>query len=133
MFPRIRWSSLWIASIWLAACSSPTVQARGASEHLHTRGTITEVPARLSGAAFLIEEKVTGLPAEPSTAGDKYFVFVTEKTGIQRRTSGGSVQSASLAEITEGTRAEVWFDGPIRESYPAQATASRILILDPAQ
>jgi hypothetical protein len=134
MFPRIRRLALWIASIWLAACSSPREVAQGKrdSELIHIRGTITELPTRHTGAAFLIEEKVTGIPAEPATAGAKYYVYVTPETGIQRRTSTGSARGATLAEITAGMKAEVWFLRPIRESYPMQGTAARILILDPA-
>ncbi|MDP9348869.1 MAG: YobA family protein [Gemmatimonadota bacterium] len=131
MFSRVPLLILGVASLWLTACS--TVLEPSTVESASTRGTITEVPTRLRAAAFLIEEKVTGIPAEPRTAGDKYYVFVTERTTIERRTSAGTVRSASLAEITAGMQAEVWFVGPIRESYPAQANAGRILILDPAR
>lgn len=130
MFSRVPVLILGIASLWLTACS-PTLEPSTVVS-VSTRGTITEVPTRKSGAAFLIEEKVTGIPAEPAVAGDKYYVFVTGATTIERRTSAGTVRSASLAEITAGTQAEVWFVGPIAESYPAQARAGRILILDPA-
>jgi hypothetical protein len=119
-----------IAPLWLTACSSSVVESP--AETAHTRGTITEVPTRLPAAAFLIEEKTTGIPAEPATAGDKYYVFVTSATQVQRRTGTGSTRSASLYELAAGMQAEVWFTGPIRESYPMQATASRILILDSA-
>jgi beta-N-acetylhexosaminidase len=130
MFSRIPLLIFGLASLWLTACSHSVLESD--VESARTRGTITEVPTRKSGAAFLIEEKVTGIPAEPTTAGDKYYVFVTDRTKVQRRTHAGTVRSASLSEITAGMQAEVWFVGPIRESYPMQADASRILILDPA-
>ncbi len=93
------------------------------------------MPSRLGTYAFLIEERPEQpmwSGADPFNSGDKYHVAVTEATRIQRRTSTGGVRSAALEEITVGLRAEVWFVGPILESYPAQATASRILILEPA-
>lgn len=134
MFLGIRRLALWTASLAMAACSPH----RGAgpresdADLVHTRGTVAEVPVLPTGAAFLIEEKVTGFPAEPATAGAKYYVYVTPETEIQRRTSRGLTRGATLAEITAGIKAEVWFRGRIRESYPMQGTAARIVILDPA-
>ncbi|HEV2132569.1 MAG TPA: DUF3221 domain-containing protein [Longimicrobiaceae bacterium] len=122
-----------LAVAWLPGCGYLATEP--ASESAHTVGTITEVPSRLGTYAFLIEERPEqpmGANAGPFTTGDKYHVAVTEATRIERRTSTGGLQSASLEEITVGMRAEVWFVGPILQSYPAQATASRILILEPA-
>jgi hypothetical protein len=115
------------------ATAGDTVHGRAVS--VHTRGTITSVPSRVGTAAFLIEERPDqplGAGAGPFTTGDKYHVSVDGATVIQRRTVAGDVRTAALAEIAEGMQAEVWFAGPIRESYPAQGTAARILILDPA-
>ena len=34
----------------------------------------------------------------------------------------------SFDDLTEGTAVQVWFDGPVAESYPVQATAGSIVI-----
>jgi len=134
MFPRVRRLALWIVSLALAACSPQrgAGQRESDADLVHTRGTVAEVPLLPTGAAFLIEEKVTGIPGEPAATGAKYYVYVTPETEIQRRTSTGATRGATLAEITAGMEAEVWFLGRIRESYPMQGTAARILILNPA-
>jgi hypothetical protein len=97
-------------------------------------GTITEVPGRLSGAAFRVEER-PGIPAAPGvgpeTGGDRYDVTVNGGTRIRRRLPGGGHQAATAGELRVGMRVEVWFVGPIRESYPMQGTAGRITIFDP--
>lgn len=130
---RAVWMIIVLAIAWLPGCGY--LAPEPASESAHTVGTITEVPSRLGTYAFLIEERPE-LPmwsgADPFNAGDKYHVGMTEATPIERRTGTGGLQSASLEEITAGMRAEVWFVGPILESYPAHATASRTLIVEPA-
>jgi hypothetical protein len=96
-------------------------------------GTVTEVPSRLGTAAFLIEEdpdRPIGPGAGPFESGEKYHVFVNEETSIHRRVGPGDIRHATLDDVTVGSRAEVWFVGPIRESYPAQGTAGRIMIVD---
>lgn len=132
------WTIPVLVFIWLPGCNYLATEP--ASEPAHTAGTITQapssLPARFGGTyAFLIEEypeRPTGPSASPYTTGDKYHVTVKEQTRIERRTATGNVRSVSPEDIAVGLKAEVWFDGPILESYPAQALASRILILDPA-
>jgi hypothetical protein len=97
-------------------------------------GTITEVPSRLGSASFFIEEdpeRPFGPGTDPFTAGDKYYVEVTPQTRIRRRLASGESQPASLGDVRVGMRAEVWFAGPIRESWPMQGTAGRIMLFDP--
>jgi hypothetical protein len=97
------------------------------------QGVVTEVPSRLGTAAFLIEEnpdRPFGGSSSPLVDGEKYHVRLTNGTVIRRRGADGQMSSATLADIKVGTRAEVWFVGPILESYPAQGTAGRIMIFD---
>ena len=37
---------------------------------------------------------------------------------------------ASFADLAQGSEVEVWFAGPVAESYPVQATASHVRILE---
>lgn len=96
-------------------------------------GVVTQVPSRLGTAAFLIEEhpdRPLGAGAGPLESGEKYHVFVDGQTAVHRRVDPGVIRAATVEEITAGSRVEIWFVGPIRESYPAQGTAGRILIID---
>ena len=130
---QVVWMIVVLACAGLPACSH--LVTAPPAESTHTVGTITQVPSRLGTYAFLIEERPeqpVGTDAGPFTSGDKYHVAVTGATRIQRRAADGSVRDASAAEIAVGMWAEVWFVGPILESYPAQGTAGRILILAPA-
>jgi hypothetical protein len=102
------------------------------AEH-RVQGTVTEVPSRLGTAAFLIEEhpdRPFGGASSPLVDGGKYHVTVTAWTVVRRRGADGQMRDATVADIRVGTLAEVWFVGPIRESYPAQGTAGRIMIFD---
>jgi hypothetical protein len=96
-------------------------------------GTITEVPSRAGTASFLIEEHPgwpLGPGASPLTSGEKYHVTITSETRIALRPTTGVSRPATADEIVPGLRAEVWLVGPIRESYPAQATASALMLYE---
>ena len=60
---------------------------------------------------------------------DKFIVTVTDETmvGVQ---VGGSQHQADFDILIFGQKVEIWFSGPVMESYPAQVTAERIIITD---
>lgn len=92
------------------------------------RGTITQVSA-IRGtdavAVIVIEEN----PSQ-SSGSLKDAVTITHATEIVRR-SGSSFIPADPAEILmTGRRVEAWYSGPVAESYPRQARASRVAILE---
>lgn len=83
-------------------------------------GTIT----RATAGSVLVEER----PAD--TAGSlKAAVRLTSATTVWK-VSGGSQHAATRADLREGLRVSVWFDGPVLTSYPVQAGAKAILILE---
>lgn len=87
------------------------------------RGAISSVSFRPGGstlATILVEGRV-----EPDTQYDKAAVAVTRSTRI-RRADGASVPVDALGA---GMQVEVWFTGPVAESYPVQATADTIVVL----
>jgi len=97
------------------------------------RGTITDLSSPGSEGiregvvgAVLIEGEV-----EEDTTFDKAFVTITEETGIYRQ-EGGRLREASFADLAIGQRVQARFTGPVAESYPVQATADEIVILEPA-
>jgi len=61
---------------------------------------------------------------------DAATVTVTTGTSFFRDTADGVAQTTFDPGELEAARVEVWFTGPVAESYPVQATAGTILILD---
>jgi hypothetical protein len=102
-------------------------------ESVRAIGIVTEIPSRMGSATFLLEEhpdRPWGATAGPLEAGDKYYVTVTPSTAIRLRDPSGEGRPGTIEDISRGSRAEVWFVGPIRESYPMQGVAGRIAILE---
>jgi len=64
------------------------------------------------------------------TVGDKAWITASRTTPILRQIKDGAVTTASFADLEAGMRVSVWITGPVRESYPVQAEASTILIVD---
>jgi hypothetical protein len=60
----------------------------------------------------------------------KYIVTVTRDTGLFRAT-GEERQSVTFNSLEDQQQVELWFAGPVMESYPMQATASQIVIIEP--
>lgn len=85
------------------------------------RGTITEI----GGNGFLVEGK-----KEADTSYDKASVTILKKTTILR-VEGELLKEAKADDLKKGMRVEVTFVGPVRESYPVQADARKIVILPP--
>ena len=48
--------------------------------------------------------------------------------GAIARRLGETYEPVSFADLVEGTTVSAWADGAIKESYPAQATASAIVL-----
>jgi hypothetical protein len=65
---------------------------------------------------------------EEDTLYDRALVAVTRKTAFFR-VEGGAKTRAAFADLGPGMLVEVWFTGPVAESYPVQATAKTVVIL----
>lgn len=59
---------------------------------------------------------------------DAAQVAVTGDTEVLARAADGSLSAAEAADIAVGTVVEAWFEGPVAESYPVQATAGTVVI-----
>lgn len=73
---------------------------------------------------LLVEENPGAPPGAPG-----YSVSVTRSTAIWKA-GGGVYRPAAFAEVTEGRRVALWYTGPVRESYPPQAVAEALVILE---
>lgn len=60
---------------------------------------------------------------------DQANVRLTDETKIYKK-QGGKLVTVSLDKISAGTVVEVYFEGSVAESYPVQATAGKIVIVE---
>lgn len=60
---------------------------------------------------------------------DKYFVTIKEDTRIFEGVGEGH-RLTSFDALKVGDKVEAWFAGPVLESFPAQATAKQIVIIE---
>jgi beta-N-acetylhexosaminidase len=87
-------------------------------------GTIASVSPSDGGGAGSILVEGSG------SIGDKASLRLSGTTPVLHRATDGSVTAATFADLKVGLRVEAWVDGPVAESYPVQATASVIAIVD---
>lgn len=102
----------------LAACG-----ARIPHEDPSIRGEIVAVlPADGLGSIAVESED------PPAFAYDKATVRITADTTLLRETTDGDTEAVTFEEFRLGQRVDVWFTGPVAESYPVQATAGLVLL-----
>ncbi|HVL97756.1 MAG TPA: hypothetical protein VM324_00490 [Egibacteraceae bacterium] len=66
--------------------------------------------------------------AEPDTdTGDKAVVFIGTSTALLRAAADG-LEPITFDDLREGLAVEVWFDGPVAESYPVQAGGAALIV-----
>jgi hypothetical protein len=92
-------------------------------------GVITAVRPLEDGVQLRIE--VEPGPME-ETAGDKWELRVPERTPVFLEMEDGSLRRAPVLVLQEGQRAHAWHTGTVRESFPMQADARAILLVEPA-
>jgi beta-N-acetylhexosaminidase len=87
------------------------------------RGTLTAVESGTQGQGGLltIEED----PNVPSGSA-KARVRLTGQTNLLRANG----QRLGFTEFKVGQRVEAWFEGPVAESYPVQATARAVRVVE---
>jgi hypothetical protein len=105
--------------------------AAGAADEpakVDVRGKATKVAAAgkdgdLLGTLLIEGEK------EKTTSYDKASVKVTKQTRIEKMV-GKERKPATFEDLKQGAKVEANFTGPVAESYPVQATAKDILIIE---
>lgn len=89
------------------------------------RGTVTAVERAQASAqrsSIRIEER-----PDQSSGDDKALVSLVESTLLYER-KGEELARISMDSVQTGWLAEAWFEGPVAESYPVQATASLVIV-----
>ena len=85
-------------------------------------GDVTQVDAGGGDVRMLVEQ----IPTRSAGYGIAW-VRVTPRAVIVERDADG-VRRTSSGALTVGLRVQVWFNGPVAESYPVQANAGTIVI-----
>jgi hypothetical protein len=76
-------------------------------------------------AQILVEGEI-----ESDTDYDKALVSITKETRIVRISADDSYAEAGSQDLVPGIRIQVLFTGPVMESYPVQAVALHLVILE---
>jgi hypothetical protein len=92
------------------------------------RGTIMDISPGGDDASGSV--RIQGI-IEADTEYDAAVVRVEDDTDIFR-VQNGEPAEAAFADLEVGQAVEAWFTGPVAESYPVQAKAARIVILEDA-
>ncbi|WP_287155676.1 DUF3221 domain-containing protein [Candidatus Solincola tengchongensis] len=95
------------------------------------RGYVTQVavpmPPPPGASDTMVGKVLVEGELEEDTRYDRAWVTVMPETRIYRVSDGSGVY---FNDLEKGVKVEVFFTGPVMESYPVQATASEIRILD---
>ncbi len=93
-----------------------------------------ERPADMSGAVTTIDKTpaagdvLGSMLVEDPNGTDKAQVTVTAKTTVFVKMTD-KTGAATFADLMTGDRVQVWFTGPVAESYPVQGTAEAIVVV----
>jgi hypothetical protein len=85
-------------------------------------GDVTQVERADGRLRILVEQIPTRSAGYPIA-----WISVNRGTDVVQR-AGGAVSRGSSQNLTSGMRVQVWFTGPVAESYPVQATAGTLLM-----
>ena len=106
----------------LAACRTNSAVEQSGPD---IRGAITGIiPSKGSAPGVAGFIRVEG-KRDSTTHYDKAAITVTDSTSIIRADGA----RGAFADLHEGDSVEASFTGPVRESYPVQATARNIIIM----
>jgi hypothetical protein len=109
-----RWLTAVLALSLLACVTPPAVDLESAD----MRGSITRIT---EDGRYLVES-----PAGSAGVG-KCVVRLIPETELS------STDGTPVGSLVPGTEVSVWFTGPVMKSYPAQASAARLVVHRGAQ
>ena len=88
------------------------------------RGAITSLsPGKDGDVSILVEAAGT-----PLFDYDKASVNVTVDSRVLRQRADGSIEQVAQSDLAIGQEVDVWFEGPVAESYPVQVYGATVLI-----
>ncbi len=112
-----------ISCLALGACSSSVPNA----SKPQLTGVVTSVDVSGdTGQLLVVWDASLGDKREFDAAS----LAITKDTAVFRRNADGSYERMGAADIKERDVVEVQITGPVRESYPVQAEASQVIVID---
>lgn len=118
---------LTIMLIILAACGDSSDETPRTTDPDFI-GDVTEVhPLGNNGVVgtILVEAEVT---SQGNAYLEKYVVTINDETTILIK-DGRTAEDTTFDAIETGQQVQVWFDGPVKESFPMQVDAAQIMIV----
>jgi len=114
-----------------AACASDPGDPGTAPADLRLPGETPSIIGTVTQASDAGDRRVVLIEQVPERSAGYPIanVYVGGQTRVLRQAAGGTVR-ARPADLVVGTRVRAWFTGPVRESYPVQADAGTVLIVD---
>jgi beta-N-acetylhexosaminidase len=103
-----------------SACSFQGLTGKQDEDKLSIRGTVIKLYKNNELVTLFVEGD-----KEADTEYDKASVTIDKKTVIQ----DSAKNRLAADDIKEGFKVEIIFTGPVRESYPVQATAMKVVVL----
>ncbi|MDP9019954.1 MAG: YobA family protein [Actinomycetota bacterium] len=91
-----------------------------------------DVPPDVVGSVLVEEQPARPLGGPRPPEGDKAVVTVDTGSRILREAVDGYADGG-FDDLEVGQVVDVWFSGPVAESYPAQAGAAALVIVAPAE
>lgn len=122
---RLTTVAAFAVALLLAGCVGGCTAPKTPDTPPSIRGVVTSVSPGADGlGAVLIEES-----APQGLEFDKASLTLTKDTEVLKQVGDG-YQVVAFEALLEGVLVEAWVTGPVRESYPIQADADVVLVLE---
>ncbi len=108
----------------LNACGAVKTDGPSQEDGSDIVGIITEIN---SSGSETVDGRVLVELEQPNNTSDKFWVTIEKNTSIYKF-DGKQYTDVSFSSLTKGQTVEVWFDGPVAESYPAQVKAKQVVV-----
>ena len=124
---------LFMMIIFTISCSSGEITIQDTTNQ---NDTTLEDKADISGIISeietignnTIEGRILVELDEPNNTSDKFWVTIENNTPVYTFDAAGN-DLVAFSSLRNGQTVEVWFEGAVMESYPAQVKAKQVLIV----
>jgi len=111
-----------ILPVIIVACSTPT---ESVDREAYINGTVTEIEE----SRILVEEDpAVNEPLE--NGGKKIWLTISDETKLFKQDRSGSLRKINSSDIEPDVEVKGWVKGVVADSYPQQALAEQITLLN---
>jgi len=111
-----------ILPVIIVACSTPT---ESVDREAYINGTVTEIEE----SRILVEEDpAVNEPLEDG--GKKIWLTISDETKLFKQDRSGSLRKINSSDIEPDVEVKGWVKGVVADSYPQQALAEQITLLN---